>query len=43
MSELPYRRPERSEAAEYYFRYIDQVQSSNGGTVRGPLVERPCR
>ena len=29
MSELPYRRPARSEAAEYYFRYIDQVQGSN--------------
>lgn len=29
MSGLPYRRPERSEAAEYYFRYIDQVQGSN--------------
>src|SRR5215471_11894045 len=25
----PYRRPERSEAAEYYFRYIDQVQGFN--------------
>ena len=29
MSEFADRRPERSEAAEYYFRYIDQVQGSN--------------
>jgi hypothetical protein len=29
MSEFAHRRPERSEAADYYFRYIDQVQGSN--------------
>jgi hypothetical protein len=29
MGESAHRRPERSEAAEYYFRYIDQVQGSN--------------
>src|SRR5262249_28918567 len=29
MGDLPHRRPDRSEAAEYYFRYIDQVQGSN--------------
>ncbi len=29
MNELPYRRPARSEAADYYFRYIDQVHGSN--------------
>lgn len=29
MTDSPYRRPERSEAAEYYFRYIDQVPGSN--------------
>jgi len=29
MGHMPHRRPERSEAAEYYFRYIDRVQGSN--------------
>ena len=29
MSESPYRRPERTEAAEYYFLYIDRVDGSN--------------
>lgn len=29
MSESPHRRPERTEAAEYYFLYIDQVPGSN--------------
>ena len=49
INESPYRRPERSEAAEYYFRYIDQVQGSNildclaaqKGEVLGLLQQLP--